>query len=144
MYKKEYQKNKYICVDIGVCVCLLCYRLYKVRYVCRRRVSRERLVMRGLNYVFWLLLLHTEYGFFVIYEAKHTMLHTNSEHNASRPQRPFGCSRRNDPAIVRSIEVLYEETRLFYITKGSPRGEKRISTKPATSTTELVIKSILC
>jgi len=52
MYKKEYQKNKYICVDICVCVCLLCYKLYRVRYVCRRRVSRERLVMRGLNYVF--------------------------------------------------------------------------------------------
>lgn len=39
-----------------------------IRHACRRRVSRERLVMRGSNYVFRLplLLLRTECGLFFL------------------------------------------------------------------------------
>jgi len=60
--------------------------------------------MRGLHYVFrLLLLLRIEYGFFVIYEAEHTTLHINFEHDASQLHDLSAVSRRNNPTIVGSI-----------------------------------------
>lgn len=41
--------------------------------------------------------------FLVIYEAEHTTLHINSEHDASQPHDLSAVSRRNDPAIVGSV-----------------------------------------
>lgn len=117
----------------------MCRELYKVRYVCdRRRVSRERLVMRGLNYVFrlLLLLLRSEYGFFfVIYEAEHTT-HTNFEYDASQPHNLSAVSRRNNPAIVGSIVKRHA---FFCTTKESLGGDECpvLALKPASSTTEL-------
>lgn len=61
-------------------------------------------------------------GFFAIYEAEHTTLHTNSEARRFPAPRPFGRLAKERPGYCRKY---CKETRLFCITKGSLGDDER-------------------
>ena len=123
-----------------VCLCVyVCRELYKVRYVCdRRRVSRERLVMRGLNYVFrlLLLLLRSECGFFLSSTKRNTQRCILISSTTLPSPTTFRPSREGTIRLL--SEILWKDMP-FFATKESLGGDECpvLALKPASSTTEL-------